>query len=106
MSKKLTWRKPNGEWGIEGAELSALPPAVYAAVAKLHQLEYPVAPTKAEAIRAMTDEELAGAMAENAILSICEVVCGADCRARDGLNGTSREHCEKILLEYLKDPAR
>ena len=106
MSKKLTWAKPNGEWGIEGVELGALPPAVYAALAKLHRLEYPVAPTKAEAMRAMTDEELAAAMAENPILSVCEAVCGGDCRAADGLRGTSRERCERIILAHLQDPAR
>lgn len=25
----ITYLKPNGEWGIEGVDLSALPPAVY-----------------------------------------------------------------------------
>lgn len=37
---KLTWYKPDGSWGISGAELSALPPALYAAAYKLMQYEH------------------------------------------------------------------
>lgn len=40
MSKPLTYRKPSGEWGIEGVDLSTLPPPVYGALAKLMQLEH------------------------------------------------------------------
>lgn len=35
----LTWAK-DGEWGLEGVDLAELPPKVYAAVFKLHQLEH------------------------------------------------------------------
>ena len=35
---RLTYNKPNGEWGIEGVDLSALPPKVYGAVAKLKDI--------------------------------------------------------------------
>ena len=41
MTKPLTYRKPSGEWGIEGVDLSALPPQVYGALAKLMRLEHP-----------------------------------------------------------------
>lgn len=41
MSKNLTWLKPSGEWGIEGVDLTALPPAAYGALAKLMRLEHP-----------------------------------------------------------------
>lgn len=41
MSKPLTYRKPGGEWGMEGVDLSALPPQVYGALAKLARLEHP-----------------------------------------------------------------
>lgn len=37
--KNLTWEK-DGQWGIEGVELSALPPQVYAALWKLSKLEH------------------------------------------------------------------
>ena len=36
----LTYQKPNGEWGIEGVDLSTLPPAVYSALRKLCDLEH------------------------------------------------------------------
>ena len=42
MSKNLTWLKPSGEWGIEGVDLAALPPAAYGALAKLMRLEHPI----------------------------------------------------------------
>lgn len=37
---KLTWYAPDGSWGISGAELSSLPPALYGAVYKLMQYEH------------------------------------------------------------------
>lgn len=37
---RMTYRKPNGEWGIEGVDLTALPPKVYGALCKLHDLEH------------------------------------------------------------------
>ncbi len=36
----LTFCRSNGEWGIEGVALSTLPPKVYAALCKLHDLEH------------------------------------------------------------------
>ena len=39
---RLTWRHPDGSWGLNGLdwkELGALPPRVYGAVAKLKDLE-------------------------------------------------------------------
>ena len=36
----LTYCKPNGEWGIEGVDLSTLPPKVYGALCKLKDLEH------------------------------------------------------------------
>ncbi len=36
----LTFSRANGEWGIEGVDLAALPPKVYGALCKLHDLEY------------------------------------------------------------------
>ena len=39
MTPGLTWRTPDGQWGLKGVELSALPPAVYAALYKLMRME-------------------------------------------------------------------
>lgn len=35
----LTWSK-NGEWGMDGVDLAALPPKLYGALYKLHELEH------------------------------------------------------------------
>lgn len=40
MMGNLTYCKPNGEWGIEGVDLSTLPPKVYGALCKLRDLEH------------------------------------------------------------------
>lgn len=36
---RLTWKKPNGEWGVRGVDLSALPPALYGAMCRLRDFE-------------------------------------------------------------------
>lgn len=38
MNKSLTWSK-DGCWGIDGVDLSTLPPRVYGALCKLHAME-------------------------------------------------------------------
>lgn len=51
----LTYLKPNGEWGIEGVDLSTLPPKVYGALCKLMKLEHETcsADSELEAYRAL-----------------------------------------------------
>lgn len=39
QSRRLTWSAQDGSWGIEGVDLSALPPKVYGALCKLKDLE-------------------------------------------------------------------
>lgn len=93
MSGKLTWKKPNGEWGVEGVDLTALPPAAYAAIAKLKDIEHPSCPTNGDMVRRMTDEELAGV-----------IMCPHD--ALPGLCLTDpTTSCLKCTLDWLKDPA-
>ena len=36
---RITWSKPSGDWGVQGVELGALPPKLYAALAKLKSME-------------------------------------------------------------------
>lgn len=36
---RVTWRTPDGRWGLKGVELAALPPLAYAAVYKLMMME-------------------------------------------------------------------
>lgn len=60
MNKNLTWLRPSGEWGIEGVDLTALPPAAYGALAKLMRLEHPLRepnpPLTLEELREMDGE--------------------------------------------------
>lgn len=39
LGGRLTWTKPNGEWGLGDVDLSTLPPAVYGALCKLKHYE-------------------------------------------------------------------
>ena len=60
---RLTYNKPNGEWGIEGVDLSALPPKVYGAVAKLKDIEsgrYPDVASTELALRTLADDVAGG----------------------------------------------
>ena len=36
---RLTWSKPNGEWGVYGMDLKGLPGPVYGALLKLKRME-------------------------------------------------------------------
>lgn len=63
MSKPLTYIKPNGEWGLEGVDLAALPPRVYGALCKLRDLEHPAIVTRADAMQAGTVEDMARMLA-------------------------------------------
>ena len=66
-NKKITWRKPDGSWGIEGVNLAVLPPKVYGALCKLMELEHPNCPSNGDLIRSMSDEELADFLVKNEI---------------------------------------
>ena len=39
MSKRVTWSKPNGEWGVEDVDLTRLPPRAYGGLHKLKSME-------------------------------------------------------------------
>lgn len=44
---RQTWSKPNGEWGIDGVDLAALPPRVYGALLRLKEIEDAIEPLRA-----------------------------------------------------------
>lgn len=90
MTKPLTYRKPSGEWGIEGVDLSALPPQVYGALAKLMRLEHPLCGTRAEMLRLASDEEMAAMLSAT---FCCQQGCG------------EFDSCKKCWLDWLLDPA-
>ena len=68
MSSKITWRTPDGLWGIEGVNLAVLPPKVYGALCKLMEIEHPVCVSNGDKIRSMSDEELAQFMVDHEIV--------------------------------------
>lgn len=57
--------------------------------------------TNADRIRAMSDEELAKGMCRRSIDTICDIVCGGDCKAIKTLSRTSKEVCRDIILAWL-----
>lgn len=88
MSKPLTYRKPNGEWGIEGVDMATLPPKVYGALCKLKDIEHPCCPSNAEAIRAAkTTQEMARIIAKRCSIGDCleDQCCGCERCYRDWL---------------------
>lgn len=77
MSKRLTFSR-NGEWGIEGVDLSTLPPQVYGALCKLKDIES--AAEKMSTTTAVHNDKLieaAIAYFEDAIRESDEII--ADC---------------------------
>lgn len=67
MSSKITWRTPDGLWGIEGVDLAVLPPKVYGALCKLMELEHPNCPSNGDLIRSMDDETMADFLVKHEI---------------------------------------
>ena len=66
-NKLLTWKKPDGSWGIEGVDLAVLPPKVYVALCKLMELEHPTFQSNGDIIRSMSDEAMANFLVEHEI---------------------------------------
>lgn len=61
--------------------------------------------TKADRIRAMSDEEMAEWVRDRSVDSLCEIVCGGVCTAFDTLDKTSDQFCKEIVLKWLQQPA-
>lgn len=61
--------------------------------------------TNADRIRSMSDEELAVKISHQSISSLCDIVCGRDCKAFPILNKTSQQRCVEIVLDWLKQPS-
>ena len=91
MTKPLTYRKPSGEWGIEGVDLSTLPPPVYGALAKLMRLEHPISNNRADALRLASEEEMADMLTQ---------FCTGTAETCSSFSS-----CNACLLEWLKSPA-
>lgn len=60
--------------------------------------------TKADRIRAMSDEDLAALISRSSIHDLCDIVCGGDCNAVATFNKTSEQRCAEIVLGWLQQP--
>ena len=58
--------------------------------------------TIGDRIRSMSDEEIAAWLANNAVDTPCEIICGNECRAFKKKKKTSEEACDDIIKEWLK----
>lgn len=61
--------------------------------------------SRADWIRAMSDEELAERIYARSAYTLCEIICGGKCKAIDTLDKTSDQVCKEIVLKWLKQPA-
>ena len=61
--------------------------------------------TRADKIRAMSDEDLAALISRSSIHDLCDIVCGGDCNAIATFNKTSEQRCAEIVLDWLQRPA-
>jgi len=93
MSKPLTYHTPSGEWGIEGVDLSTLPPQVYGALAKLMRLEHPLCGNRADQLRLASEEEMA------------ELLGRGPCPSEDG-QCLEDYDCKACWLNWLYEPVK
>ena len=61
--------------------------------------------TRADKIRAMSDEDLAEAISRSSDPGLCDIICGGDCKAFASFNKTSQQRCVEIVLDWLQQPA-
>lgn len=95
MTKPLTFRV-NGTWGIEGVNLSTLPPKVYGALKKLCDLEHPLLGNQADSLRLASEEEMA------------DILCSGCCHPCDETDvgcGPADGNCHNCWLNWLLSPA-
>ena len=99
MSGNLTWKKENGEWGLEGVDLATLPPTVYGALSKLKDIEHPSCPTNGDVFRCKTDKELAD-------LTFCpRQNAGRPLLCQGRVSEVSEEECDKCALDFYRSYA-
>lgn len=103
MSNNLTWLKLNGEWGIDGVDLAALPPNAYGALAKLMRLEHPFCLSRGDYIRAMSDEELALWLANEMVLPAVCPLLGLSAKLSKQEPG---DRMVRVCVEWLGTPAK
>lgn len=58
--------------------------------------------SKVDSFRNMTDSELADFICENNVRSLCEIVCGDDCKAFAKEGKSPRTACREVVMEWLR----
>lgn len=48
---RVTWSRPNGEWGVDGVDLTTLPPRAYMGLLRLKDIEDELEQLRPEAQR-------------------------------------------------------
>ena len=60
--------------------------------------------TKADRIRAMSDEEIAEYVCRNSINTLCDIICGGECNAIATLKKSGDWACKEIVMKWLQQP--
>ena len=60
------------------------------------------AASKADSFRNMTDEELADFICENNVKSLCDIVCGDNCKAFAKKDKSPQRACREIVAVWLR----
>lgn len=61
--------------------------------------------TNADRIRAMSDENMAKLISDRSVESLCDIVCGGECKAIHNFYKSAHTMCMEIVLKYLQQPA-
>ena len=61
--------------------------------------------TRADKIRAMSDEEIAEFVFRNGINTLCDIICCGECNAIASFKESGDEACKEIVLKWLQQTA-
>ena len=62
--------------------------------------------TRADKIRAMSDEEITEFVLRNGINTLCNIICGGECNAIASFKKSGDEACKEIVMKWLQQPAK
>ena len=60
--------------------------------------------TRADKIRAMSDEEITEFVCRNGINTLCDIICGGECNAIASFKKSGDEACKEIVMKWLQQP--
>ena len=61
--------------------------------------------TRADKIRAMSDEEITEFVCRNGINTLCDIICGGECNAIASFKKSGDEACKEIVMKWLQQPS-